>query len=167
MLLSDWLACAHGGPHRSDEEGYVHMDFKRFCFGGMVCLAAGLLLATFNMIPGYDCMPYGHVSGHVTYNGRPMTGGTVMFVRDGEDHELLGSGKIDRRGDYWATTNLYGRHGKTRAKMWVVPTAVYASSSVQSTGDDQAPQERPRIKVSELPVDLTASIHQIDVNLAN
>jgi hypothetical protein len=103
------------------------MERERFWFGtALVVVPVALLLL---MITPRQDVPRGHVEGHVSVHGRPMTGGYIVFWPQDWETDLAIS-SIDDHGHYqadlsWPRTEA---GGTTRFRVCVVPRTVRRAS---------------------------------------
>lgn len=100
------------------------MKQTRFWVGiGVLTTACVLLILV--AAPGYHIIRYsGRVDGRITYNGRPLQGGVVLFVPDDRERFDMSFAQIDRTGHY-ETDKDWRREGpgRTRFRICVVPDA--------------------------------------------
>lgn len=97
------------------------MNKERLWFGtGMVVVP--LLFVVAALGPSVQATPGGVVEGHVTFHGRPLVGGSILFVPE-DRHDAWALAWIDEKGDYvigsvWARK---ASSGKTRYRICVIP----------------------------------------------
>jgi hypothetical protein len=84
----------------------------------LVVAAAGVVLMIVG-VPGCDSSS-GPVSGRVSYNGRPVTGGLVLFYPVGGVTDGIGSGRIDKNGVYSVNPDWL-RPGMGQYRICVLP----------------------------------------------
>ena len=83
--------------------GHFAMQTTRFWVGAiaLTVVAAGILIAT----SGSDRIESGPVQGRVTYNGRPVTGGAILFISEDRRRSDDRWFWIDRSGHYECGTD--------------------------------------------------------------
>lgn len=75
------------------------MKKSRFWFGvGLV--AAPVLLGALLFAPGLRLTPRGPVEGFVSFHGRPLAGGSILFVPEDPSHDEWAHAWIDETGHY-------------------------------------------------------------------
>jgi hypothetical protein len=98
------------------------MNKARFWFG-TVTLVVPVLLIALAFAPGIRLIPRGPVEGRVSYHGRPLAGGSILFVPEDSRQAQCAYAWIDDDGHYvigpgWRRE---GSGGKSRFRICVIP----------------------------------------------
>jgi hypothetical protein len=98
------------------------MKRDRFWFGtAMIAVPVMLLLVTLS--PGFKLTRSGPVEGHVTFRGRPLAGGSILFVPEDPRQGAWALAWIDENGDY-RIGSIWSRDGsvsKMRYRICLMP----------------------------------------------
>ena len=98
------------------------MKRARFWFGA-VALGAPVLLVVLSLTPGLRLTHSGPVEGWVSFHGRPLAWGSILFVPDDAKLTQWAHAWTDENGHYVIDSDWCrdGAHGKTHYRICVIP----------------------------------------------
>lgn len=107
------------------------MQKARFWFGTAIVVLP-LMLCAFLFTPSFRLTPKGPVEGWVSFHGRPLAGGSILFVPEGSREREWALAWIDEKGHYvigsgWTRE---GSASKTRFRICVIPDTHKATAKV-------------------------------------
>jgi hypothetical protein len=105
------------------------MKKDRFWFG-MTMIAVPVMVVLVALSPGFKLTRSGPVEGHVTFRGRPLVGGAILFVPEDPRQGDWALAWIDENGDY-RIGSIWSRDGsvsKMRYRICLMPGAYDASN---------------------------------------
>jgi hypothetical protein len=167
------------------------MQKARFWFGTTLVVIP-LMVCAFLFTPGFRLTRSGPVEGWVSYNGRPLAGGSILFVPEDSKEREWALAWIDEKGHYvigsgWSRE---GSSSKTRFRICVVPDThkvrakapqgprARAWGDVEAawwgvgdvafpipTGSSGFPQRLSNPRTTQLEVELGSEPARIDVSL--
>jgi hypothetical protein len=115
------------------------MKRSRIWFGTLI-IVVPVFLAMLLFVPGVPLTHSGPVAGMVIYQGRPLAGGSILFVPEDTKHSEWAHAWIDENGRYWIgrdwRRSLSG--GKARFRICVIPNSHKASDGAPRGRDGQA-----------------------------
>jgi hypothetical protein len=127
------------------------MNRNRTWVGGLG-ISAPCVLFTLAMTPGLAPTSSGPVHGRVTYNGRPMDGGYILFEPMERDSNQWAVGAIGRGGNYSIDSQWQrGKQGKECFRICVVPNKGTPAAPSPSLCEGASPDEVPMALGSEVP----------------
>jgi hypothetical protein len=114
------------------------MQRERFWFG-MALVIAPVLLLLLTITPGIEEDQSGPVEGHVSFHGRPLAGGTIMFIPKDSSRISWAMGGIDESGHYEIGSDWHREllKGKAGYRICVMPDYRTTSGRI-SQGPDRA-----------------------------
>jgi len=119
------------------------MNKTRTWVGGL-CISAPCVILTLAMTPGPDPTSSGPVHGRVTYNGRLLDGGFILFELMERDSNEWAAGPIEQDGSYAIGSKWPGRkHGKDRFRICVVPRNSQPVAQMPSPSEEAGPDVAP------------------------
>jgi hypothetical protein len=119
------------------------MNKIRTWVGGL-SISAPCVFFTLAMTPGLDPTASGPVHGRVTYNGRPLEGGYILFEPMEMDSNQWAVGAIERGGSYSIDLRWRrGNQGKERFLIAVVPKHWTPATPAPSPSEGASPDNVP------------------------
>ena len=98
------------------------MKRDRFWFGAVV-LGVPVVLGILLFTPGLRLTPSGPVEGSVSFHGRPLAGGSILFVPEDSKQTEWAHAWIDEKGHYAIGSDWRreGANGRRRFHICVIP----------------------------------------------
>ncbi len=105
------------------------MKRERLWFGTAMIVVPVLLLLL-ALSPGIELTRSGPVEGHVSFHGRPLSGGSILFVPEEEGQGDWALARIDENGHY-VIGSIWARKAsssKTRYRICLMPNSHHGAS---------------------------------------
>ena len=149
--------------------GMTTKGVAKFCRWLLLAAALPLLSAGCG---GADQMPTAAVSGSVTHDGKPVPGGTILFLPIASESQKdpgKGASGVVKDGAYTLSTYSEGDGaiiGKHRV-VYSAPQVEQASAASPEGGHNAQPEKSPYEGMTADPaeVEVTASTDKIDIKL--